>query len=91
MTKGGYQIIDLLETVFTSGSGVTIAGIYDKIEGTRKQILISGFSISGIEQRDQFVNFSLSSTTFTATVVCYSGNHTLTISDDDVVTFTAAG
>lgn len=91
MTKGGYQIIDLLETDFTSGSGVTISGVYDKIEGTRKQLLISGFSISGVEQRDQFVNFTNSSGTFTTTVVCYSGNYTLTISDEDVVTFTTAG
>lgn len=34
--RGGYQIIDLERKNLAVGSAVTVAGIYDKIEGTDK-------------------------------------------------------
>lgn len=47
MTKGGYQILDLKNFVFKSLGGgdfssVNIPGIYEKIKGTTKPILVTG-------------------------------------------------
>ena len=66
MTKGGYQILDLKNFVFKGQSGgggfssVNIPGIHNKIKGTTKPILVSGFvwgnydATETIEFRDFF-------------------------------------
>ena len=56
--KGGYKLIDFKETNITvGGDAVTIAGVYNAIESAyRKQIVLTGLSIGGVEHRDVFCN-----------------------------------
>lgn len=61
MTKGGYQILDLSGNAFTTGSTVYVKNAYEKIEGTRKVILVSGLEVDGTELRDAFVDFTVDS------------------------------
>ena len=87
MKKGGYQIIDLKNKTMTSGVGAVYDGIYDKVKGTRKPILVSGLNLGGTEYHDSFVDFTVSGTTFTGTIY----GKTITIADTDTVTVTNAG
>lgn len=84
MLKGGYQIIDLADKEHTLSVGVEHEGIYEKIEGTRKAILLSGINIGGTEYHDTFVELTVSDSNYTGTVY----GKTITISDEDVVTIT---
>lgn len=64
MTKGGYQILDLSGHSFTTGASVYVKDAYEKIEGTRKVILVSGLEVDGVEHRDAFVDFTVSAGNF---------------------------
>lgn len=64
MTKGGYQILDLSGTPFEMGVTSYVEGAYEKVEGTRKVILVSGLEVDGTEYRDAFVNFTNESGNF---------------------------
>ena len=64
MTKGGYQILDLSGYNFNRNQSQIVKGAYEKIEGTRKVILVSGLVCDGIEYRDAFVNFTVESGNF---------------------------
>ena len=86
MVKGGYQIIDLGNKKLTIGTGMVYDGIYDKIEGTRKAILVSGLNVGGTEYHDTFVELTVSGTDYTGTIY----GKTITISDKNVVTVTDA-
>lgn len=88
MLKGGYQIINLDGVNFKNSTPINVKGIHDTIEGTRKQIMLSGITYTDIEQRDMFVNFKNSSGTFTGNITLYSGEATITIGSDDNVTIT---
>lgn len=79
---GGYQILDLKNTAFVKNTAQVLEGAYEKIEGTRKAILLTNVNVDGTEYHDTFIEGS--GTPFTATVYGY----TLTIADDDNVTFT---
>lgn len=56
--KGGYKLIDFKETNITvGGDAVTVAGVYNAIESAyRKQIVLTGLLIGGVEHRDVFCN-----------------------------------
>lgn len=56
--KGGYKLIDFKETNITvGGNAVTVAGVYNAIESAyRKQIVLTGLSIGGVEHCDVFCN-----------------------------------
>ncbi len=82
MNKGGYQIIDLKNVELTSGTGTVFDGVYEKIEGTRKPILVSGLNVGGTEYNDAYVQFTVSGSNYTTTIY----GMTLTIADDDTVT-----
>lgn len=82
MLTGGYQIIDLDNVNHTPGVGILHEGIYDKIEGTRKAILLSGLVVDDIEYRDIFVEVRVNESNFVMTVY----GKTITITDTDVVT-----
>lgn len=90
MKIGGYQIIDLENRNFTPGVGQVFNGIYEKIEGTRKPILVSGIRISGVELHDTYVDFVLQGSAFTTKVSLGGMTATVTIEDTDVVTVTMA-
>lgn len=84
---GGYQIIDLKNMPFSQNSEFTIDGIYEKIEGTGKAILVSGFQYDGKEYHDFFAYVGTSDSNY----VIKSYGKTITITSDDVVTVTLDG
>ena len=81
MRQGGYQIVDLKDLPL-SDTAVNIPGVYDSIEGTRKAILLSGINIGGVEYHDTFIEVTVDSSNYTATVY----GKTLTITSDDNIT-----
>lgn len=81
MKQGGYQIIDL-QNLSLSATAVNIPGVYEKIEGTRKAILLSGINIGGVEYHDTFIEVTVDSGNYIATVY----GKTLTITSDDNIT-----
>lgn len=88
---GGYQIIDLNGHAHTSGVGAVHVGIYDKIEGTRKPILLSGIVLNAVEYHDTYIFPCVNGSNYVAVV---GRNPTtneeihINIQDNDVVTFT---
>ena len=81
----GYKIIDLKGKAIDTSTGTTIAGTYAQIEGAVKPILLTGLVIGTSEIKPCFVSFTLSSTDY----VCRIGAGTLTVDDDDKITYTA--
>lgn len=79
---GGYQVIDLKDTAFTTGTAKSVPGIYGLIEGTRKVILFVNIQLDGVEYHDAFVD--LTGTPYTGSVYGYDIN----ITSGDLVTFT---
>lgn len=86
MQKGGYQIIDLKGRNFVVGTAQTVDGIYDKIEGTRKAIYVSGIQIAGVEYHDTYIDFTVSTANFVGTIY----GKKITVTADDKVTITAS-
>lgn len=82
MVKGGYQIINLENKDLTTGVGMQYSKLYEKIEGTRKPILLSGIQIDGTEYHDCFVEPIVDGTNYNVTAY----GKTITISDLDIVT-----
>lgn len=68
MFLGGYQILNLSKTPFTTGVTSYVADAYDSIEGTRKVILVSGLTVDDKEYRDAFVDFSVENGNFVGTM-----------------------
>lgn len=91
MKIGGYQIIDLENRPFTLGVGQQYKGLYEKIEGTRKPILVSGINVTGTEFHDTFVTFGVDGSDFVANIPNGEINVVVRISDLDVVTVSAEG
>lgn len=91
MKTGGYQIIDL-EGKDIGSVSVTINGIYDKIESTRKPLLVSGLVVDGKEFHDFFAFCQEDATTFYLYFPFFgSGDYTssyISVESDDTVTFT---
>lgn len=93
MVKGGYQIINLNEHAHTAGVGAVHEGVYERIEGTRKPILLSGIVVDAVEYHDTYIFPTVNGTNYAAVV----GRNPTTneelivnIQDNDVVTFTKA-
>lgn len=88
MSKGGYQIIDLKNKNHNIGESVYHEGIYDKIEGTRKVILLSNIVIENVEYHDMFVFPMVSGTTFVMDLNKIGGDNrfVINVEDDDTVT-----
>ena len=92
MLKGGYQIIDLENKNHDLNVGVVHQGIYDKIEGTRKAILLSGLVFDSTEAHDCFALPSIDGDRYVFPIVTYNGANLVTllvtVEDTDVVTVT---
>ena len=84
---GGYQIIDLGATNFTTAKSATVPGLYNKIKGARKAILLEHFSIAGTDFRPCFPEIKASGTSFVFDVYGY----TFTVSNADAVTVAVKG
>lgn len=66
MKKGSYQVISLQNINFGNAGGdykeaVKVVGIYDKIEGTKKAILVSGIRFNGTPYPTGFYAVTLES------------------------------
>ena len=94
MMNGGYKIIDLKDKNFIiGGSGITVPGIYEKIESNnRKVILLSGITISDVEKPDRFVTFGIESGDYVAVISIsgYADVLKITVTSDDLITFANA-
>lgn len=83
MLKGGYHIVDFRDVNITTGTGVTVAGVYESIEENhRKAILISGVTIDGVEKPDCFVDCEIADSNYTFTAY----GKTFTVTNADLVT-----
>lgn len=87
MVKGGYQIIDISGVKFELPGSAKIKGVYEKVSGTTKPIMISDFTVGGIHERALFVQLTRNETTLEySTVIANNGGHYLiTIRKDDTV------
>lgn len=84
---GGYKVIDLGYTNFTTSKSVTLPGIYEKIRTSKKSVLLEHFSIGSTWCRPCFPEITVSGTNFVFDVY----GHTFTVSNTDSVTVTAKG
>ena len=84
---GGYKIIDLGYTNFTTEAPATVPGIYEKIESARKVIMLEHFSIVGTDCRPCFPEITVSETNF----VFDAYGHTFTVANTDAVTVAVKG
>ena len=90
---GGYQIIDLkgVDLYGTEGAGVTITGLYDKIEGSHKPILLENIVVNEVQHKNTFVTFTTVNGVFVAALTIVLGTETatgkvITVDDADLVT-----
>ena len=83
MVKGGYQIINLDGVVHNDSSAVTHEGIYERIAGTQKPIMISGINIDGVEYHDCYVEPEVKGSNYEFKMYGYK----VTVTNSDVVTF----
>lgn len=91
MTIGGYQIINLNDVNHSLGIGMVHEGIYERIEGTRKPLLLSGIVVAGVEYHDTYIFPTVNGTSYVAVVGRNPTTNTelhINIEDTDVVTFT---
>ena len=63
MKNGGYVILDLGGVNIEYDKPTKIEGIYNKIKGGTKPLLLSGIVINGTAYRDRFVSPEISGTT----------------------------
>lgn len=93
---GGYQSLNLKGLNFVLNSAAqTVEGIWDVYEGSYgKPILITNYSIAGVEQNERYVNFSVVSTFVQGVVYQIVDSNSITtvqmsITQDDKVQFTS--
>lgn len=93
---GGYQSLNLKGLNFELNSTAqTVEGIWDVYEGSYgKPILITNYSIAGVEQKERYVNFSVVSTFVQGVVYQIVDSNSITtvqmnITQDDKVQFTS--
>lgn len=88
MLKGGYQVINLYDIDHPIGVSVKHPGVYDKIESTRKVILLSGIKIAGKEYHDMFVFPIVSGNLFVMYLNKIGGDNcfVINVDDDDNIT-----
>lgn len=90
--KGGYQIISLGDNdIVTSGDGVTIEDVYEKIEGNyKKPILLCDITMDGVEIGNVFTNFISESSVYYGIIGCTStgSNIVMSVNSDNLVKIT---
>ena len=84
---GGYKIIDLGYTNFTTTKSVTVPGIYERIKSARKAILFEHFSIGGTDCLPCSPEITVSGTSFTFDAY----GKTFTVANNDSVTVATKG
>ena len=95
MKNGGYVIVDLGGVNMEYDNPTKIEGIYNKIKGGTKPLLLSGIVINGNAYRDRFVSPAIKGTTyvlpiteahFTSGASTVNSGSWLQVSDNDTVT-----
>ena len=95
MKNGGYVIVDLGGVDFKYDTPVKIDGIYNKIKGGTKPLLLSGIVIDGDAYRDRFVSPEITGSSYVVPITnaeFSSGPSTMTmkkwlvVSNNDTVT-----
>lgn len=82
MKTGGYQIINLENKNLALNTGMVYPGIYEKIEGTRKPIYVSGLQVANVEYHDAYVAFSTNESNFVGDIY----GLTIEVQNNDVLT-----
>lgn len=88
MNVGGYQIIDLENKEFIGDGTNTYVyeGIYEKIENTRKPILMTGLNINGAERHNFFTVPRVQGSQFIFATPNFGGNYfEIFVNDNDTV------
>lgn len=81
---GGFQYIDLSNYQFTSETGVVVDGIYNRMKGTDKPIVVHGLTLGGVLYRDEVVQIVTDSGQLKGFI---GVTVTFTVSTNDVVIF----
>lgn len=91
MRKGGYRIINLKGTSFTSGTATKVAGAYESANNPYdKATMISGLAVAGVEYPDFYAPFVPSSGNMTTSVVIGGSTITIAVAPTDDVTVTVS-
>lgn len=85
--RGGYQIIDLQHTNFSSGSPSAIPGTYAAIEASHKRINIENLVISDTEYKPMTANFIVDASNFVAEL---TSKISISVAENDEVTVTVS-
>lgn len=86
----GVKYIDLEGNNFLStGTPVTIKGVYNRIKSTRKRIVLTNFSIDGVKSHDIDSPVTSDGTDYHIIFFIRTGKITITITSDDEITLTA--
>lgn len=87
--KGGYIILDLNGTPFTSGEAETVPGAYEIVANPYgKATLISGLSVGGVAYPDFYAPFVEGADSFAVAVVIGGNTIDIAVDEDDNVTAT---
>lgn len=85
--KGGYQLVDFGGVSLTADP-VAVPGVYETIEGNyKKPLVFTGLVLDGSEKGDMWANIATSGGNYVATL---SGVGVITVTNGDMVSFTAA-
>lgn len=91
MRKGGYRIINLKGTYFTSGTAAKVTGAYESANNPYdKATMISGLVVAGVEYPDFYAPFIASSGKMTTSVVIGGSTITIAVAPTDDVTVTVS-
>ena len=87
MYKGGYQIIDISGVNFELPGAAKVKGVYEKVSGTTKPIMISDFTVGGKHERAAFVQAVRNAQTndYNMTVDNSTGKYLITITKNNMV------
>ena len=87
MNVGGYQIIDFNNFPFIGDNtdSLTIDGIYDKIVGTKKPILITGLCVSNTKAQNFYCYPLVDGSIVITTPKINHHAYTITITRDDTI------
>lgn len=86
MYKGGYLVVDLEGKDLAQS--MVYEGLYERIESTRKAILVTRFVRSGIEYHDFMMPIAVDGSSFRGVVRFGDTIFSIQISDNDVVSVT---
>lgn len=87
MYKGGYQTIDISGMNFDLNKPEYFKGVYEKVSGTTKPIMLSDFTVAGIHERAAFVQAvkSPSNSDYNMLLNNSTSKYLITITKNDMV------